>query len=423
MTESEILSRLALALAIGFLIGIERGWGSRTEAEGERTAGLRTFALSGLSGGIAALLAGQIGAIAYAAAFLAFAGAMTLFRWRETQHEKTFGATTLVAALLTFGLGAYAVVGSMPAAAAAAVVTTGILAAKSWLHGFLRTLTWPELRATLILLAMSFVALPVLPNRGFGPYEALNPYELWVMAIAIAGVSFIGYLAVKIAGSRYGPLIAGVAGGLVSSTITTIDLARRAKAAPATRHANLAGALAASATMFARVTAIVAIFGPTLLWRVAGPLAAAFVLTVVIAIIIDPPWVKRDAGPEAEDSRLTNPFELGTVLLFGVILAIVILISSVLTAQFGGGGGIALAAVAGISDVDAITLSMTRVAGQTVSPGAAATAILVAVAVNSLSKSALAIGAGGRWFGLAYLAVSVGSIVLGAAVAPFAIAP
>ena len=120
----------------------------------------------------------------------------------------------------------------MAAAAAAGVAATALLAAKEWLHSWLRVLTWPELRAALILLAMSFVALPVLPNRGYGPYDALNPYELWLMTIAIAGVSFIGYVAVKIAGTRYGPLIAGVAGGLVSSTATTLDLARKSKATP-----------------------------------------------------------------------------------------------------------------------------------------------------------------------------------------------
>jgi uncharacterized membrane protein (DUF4010 family) len=413
LNETELLTRLALALAIGFLIGVERGWGMRSEAEGERTAGLRTFALAGLSGGIAALLGQRLGVAAFAAIYLAYAAAIILFRWRETQHEETYGATTLVAALLTFALGAYAIVGDMTAAAAAAVATTGILAAKGWLHSWIKALTWPELRAALILLAMSFVVLPVLPNRGFGPYNALNPYELWLMAIAIAGVSFLGYVAVKVAGSRYGPLIAGVAGGVVSSTITTIDLARKAHAAPATARYQLAGALAASATMFARVVIIVALFGPTLLPNVLGSLAAAFAVSVAAAVILDPPW-KAHGATKDDGPPLTNPFELGTVVLFALMLAIVVLVSAYLTANFGGRGGIAFAAVAGLSDVDAITLSMTNVAGASVSIDAAATAILVAVGTNSLSKSALAIVTGGRWFGIVYLAVSLASLAAGA---------
>ena len=418
LDQNEILTRLGLALAIGFLIGLERGWWSRSEAEGERAAGLRTFALVGLSGGVWGLLAGKIGEAAFAAGFLALAAGLTLFRWRETQHEKTFGATTLVASLLTFALGAYAVVGSMAAAAAAGVAVAGILAAKSWLHGWLRTLTWNELRSVLILLAMTFVALPLLPDHGYGPYGALNPRDLWVMTIAIAGVSFIGYVAVKIAGTRYGPIIAGVAGGVVSSTITTVDLARKAKAAPATAALQLAGALAASATMFARVAVIVALFGPSLLPRIAGSLAAAFVVSVVAAVYFAPLWrMKPDDDPDAEQSTaFTNPFDLRTVLTFGVLLAAVSLLSSAATDLFGGSGSVTLAAVAGLGDVDAITLSMTRLSGADVTPAIAGLAILVAVAANSLSKSVLAIATGGRSFGFRYLAVSLLALLAGGAI-------
>jgi uncharacterized membrane protein (DUF4010 family) len=418
LDQTETLTRLGLALAIGFLIGVERGWRSRSEAEGERAAGLRTFTLVGLSGGVWGLLADKVGEVAFAAGFLALAAGLILFRWRETQHEKTFGATTLVASLLTFALGAYAVVGSMAAAAAAGVAVAGILAAKSWLHGWLRTLTWNELRSVLILLAMTFVALPLLPDRGYGPYGALNPRELWLMTIAIAAVSFIGYVAVRIAGTRYGPIIAGIAGGIVSSTITTVDLARKARAAPATASLQLAGALAASATMFLRVAIIVLLFGPALLPRVAGPLAAAFVVSVVAALYFAPLWrLKRDDYPTEQSTAFTNPFDLRTVLTFGLLLAVVSLLSSAATALFGESGSVTLAAVAGIGDVDAITLSMTRLSGGDVTPGIAALAVLVAVAANSLSKSVLAVATGGRSFGLRYLAVSLLALLAGAAIA------
>jgi len=417
MSEQEILSRLGLALAVGFLIGVERGWRERESAEGERAAGLRTFALIGLSGGIFAMLARELGDAAFAAGFFAVAAAIAFFRWRESTRLGAFGATTVVAAFLTFAIGAYAVVGSMMAAAAAAVATAAILAAKGWLHAWLKTLTWEELRAALVLSAMSFVALPVLPDRGFGPYDALNPRQLWLMTIAIAGVSFIGYVAVKIAGTRFGPLIAGIAGGVVSSTITTLDLARKAKAAPRSAAPLLAGALAASATMFLRVGIIVALFGPALLYHVAAPLGAALLVSVAAALALDQPWRAGKATAGADSSPIKNPFELPTVFLFGVMLAIVVVLSAALTATFGGGGGIAFAGVAGLSDVDAITLSMTRVAGVNLSAGAAAVAILTAVAANSLSKSVLAIVAGGRWFGLRYFGVSLASLAAGGAIA------
>ena len=413
MNQADILTRLGLALAIGFLIGVERGWRTREETEGERTAGLRTFTLIGLSGGVWGMLSKEAGPAALAVGFLAFAGAMTLFRWRETEREGAFGATTLIASFLTFALGAYAVLGDMAAAAAAAVATTGLLAAKGWLHGWIKALSWQELRATLILLAMTFVALPVLPDRGFGPYEALNPYQLWLMTIVIAGVSFVGYVAVKVAGDRYGALIAGISGGLVSSTATTLDLARKAKAGFGNPRHLLAGALAASATMFVRVGVIVALFGPQLLPRLAAPLAAAAVVLVAAALFLAAPWAHVEEEPGNGGAKLTNPFELRWVLGFGALLAGVLVLSKAATQMFGGEGGIVLAAVAGTADVDAITLSMTQLAGA--SALQSELAILVAVVANTLSKSVLSFVGGGRRFALLYLAANLVAIAAGMA--------
>lgn len=288
--------------------------------------------------------------------------------------------TTLVAGFLTFALGAYAVLGEMTVAAAGAVATAALLAAKDWLHAWLRVMTWPELRSVLILLAMSFVVLPVLPDEGFGPYEALNPWRLWLMTIIIAGVSFVGYVAVKAIGDRYGPLIAGLAGGLVSSTAATVDLARRARAAAGMRML-LAGALAASAVMFVRVGVVVAMFGPSLLDRLAGPLAAAAVVTAAAALVSG---AREPLAPgDSAASIFRNPFELRSVLGFAALLAVVLVLSKGMTGALGGQGGVALAAVAGIAAVDAITLSMTEIASSPVERVYASVAILVAVASNS----------------------------------------
>ena len=417
MDEYETLTRLGLALAIGLLIGVERGWREREEAEGERAAGLRTFALIGLFGGLWGLLSKELGAQALGLVFLAFAVAATVFRWRETEREGTFGMTTLIAAFLAFSLGVYAAVGDMTVAAAAGVAAVVLLAAKEWLHAWLKVITYAELRATLILLAMSFIALPILPDRGYGPYDAINPHGLWLMTIAIAGVSFIGYVAVKIGGARYGALLAGTAGGLVSSTAATLDLARKARAAPATWRLQLAGALAASATMFIRVGVVVALFGPGLLDRVAGPLAAAAVVTVGIALALDPPWSKAAVEPPGDGAAFTNPFEFRAVLGFAALLALILILSKALTEAFGGEGGIVLAAITGLADVDAITLSMTQIVGSKASAAEAEIAILIAVAANSLSKSGMAVVVGGRRFGLVYLASSVAALVAGGAVA------
>jgi uncharacterized membrane protein (DUF4010 family) len=420
LDETEILTRLSLALGVGFLIGIERGWRERDQGEGGSTAGLRTFALTGLSGGIWGLLVTPLGPAPLAAAFAVIALALTAFRWRETQKEGTFGATTLIAAFLTFALGAYAVLGSKTTTAAAAVAVAILLAAKNWLGGLLRSLTWPELRAALTLLAMSFIALPVLPDRAMGPYDALNPRSIWIMTIAIAGVSFIGYVAVRLIGQRYGTLVAGIAGGVVSSTATTLDMARRARAAPARSGNLLAGALAASAMMFLRIAFIVFVFGPVLLPALIGPLAAAFLVTVAAALSLDPPWRPAPAAEGEKDAAFSNPLDLPAVLLFGAMIAVILVLTKVFTTNFGGAGAVVLAAIAGLADVDSVTLSMTQLA-PTVTRDAVL-AIMVAAAVNSLSKSFLAMTVGGWRFGRTYLATSLGALVAGA-VAAFAFQP
>jgi uncharacterized membrane protein (DUF4010 family) len=417
LDQVELLTRIGIALAIGFLIGVERGWRERDQEEGERAAGLRTFTLIGLSGAIWALLARELGEAAFAAGFIAVAVAITLYRWRESEREQSLGATTLIAALLTFGLGAYAAVGDKTVATAAAVATAVLLAAKGWLHGWVKTLSWPELRASLILLAMTFLALPLLPDRGFGPNQALNPHGLWLMAIAIAGVSFIGYVAIKVAGQKYGILIAGVAGGLVSSTVATVDMARRARTGGADTRTCLAGALAASATMFVRVGVVVALFGPSLIAVLAPSVAAGMLVLAVVALVLARPWQPSEPVALEEPARFANPFEIRAVLGFAALLAFMLVASKALAIAFGGRGALALAAVSGLADVDAITLSMAGLAGSAVTPGVAVGAILIAIAANSLAKTGIAIAIGGRRFGLAYAAGSAAALVAAGVVA------
>jgi uncharacterized membrane protein (DUF4010 family) len=414
MGEQELLTRLGLALAIGLLVGVERGWRERDQAEGERTAGLRTFALIGLLGGALGVLYGLVGPLPFAAGLLAFAGGFTLFKWRESEREGDFGATTLVAALLTFALGSLAVLGDMTVAAAAAVAMVALLAAKRWLHGWIETLTWEELRATLILLVMSFVALPVLPDQGYGPFDAINPHDLWLMTIAIAGVSFIGYVAVRIIGTRYGTLVAGVAGGLVSSTAATVDFARKAREGTGTARIELAGALAASAIMFLRILVIVALFGPGHLALLAAPLVAAGLVLLGAALVLGAGW--RGEGGDPGAGTLRNPFELVSVLRFAALLAAILVASKWLVAVFGGNGAVAAAAFAGLADVDAITLSITQVQGAAITSAEAAVAIFVAALANSVTKTGIAAYAGTPAFGLRYGAITLAAMLAAAAV-------
>ena len=180
----------------------------------------------------------------------AFSAGLAVFCLEENRAQKDFSATTWVAALLTFALGAYALVGDMRAATALAVAASLILALREPLHGWVEKLTWPELRSALVLLAMTFIALPIVPDTPIGPFGGVNPREVWLIAIVLAGASFVGYVAVKYFGASHGVLLAGAAGGLASSTAVTIANAQRAASHEGSPRILAAGVAMASAVMF-----------------------------------------------------------------------------------------------------------------------------------------------------------------------------
>jgi uncharacterized membrane protein (DUF4010 family) len=396
----ELVGRLGVALAVGLVIGIERGWKQRDEAEGERAAGLRTHALSGLLGGIWGALAlnnGQGGVIALALAFSAFTAALAVFRYREMVRNNTYGATTLVAAMLAFALGALAVVGNQKAAAAAGVATALLLALKAVSHEWVKRLTWEELRAGLILLAMTVILLPLLPDRELAPWFPVNPHEIWLLTILIAALSSAGYVAIRLAGPSAGVLLSGLAGGLVSSTAVTLNMARLARADGERCNIFAAGVLIASAVMMLRVLVIVGVLNIALLPPLAAPLIlGALALAAIAGYLAN--WGREDC-PVGKPLVLQNPFELRVVLEFGVLLALIMAAAKLLSAWAGSNGAMVLAAISGFVDVDAISISLARLAPLGLSPDSAAWAILVAVVANSLAKVVLGFAAGSVKFG------------------------
>lgn len=415
MDTFELVGRLAIALAIGLVIGIERGWKQREEAEGERAAGLRTHALSGLLGGIWGALAlntGQAGVIALALAFAAFTAAIAVFRYREMVHDKTFGATTVVAAMLAFALGALAVTGDRTAAAAAGVATAMLLALKAALHEWVKRLTWEELRAGLILLAMSVILLPLLPDRELSPSFPVNPHEIWLLTILIAALSFAGYVAIRLAGPSVGVLLSGLAGGLVSSTAVTLNMARLARADGERCNIFAAGVLVAGAVMMLRVLVIVGVVNVALLASIAAPLLlSALTLAGIAGYLAN--WGREDC-PVGKPLALQNPFELRVVLKFGALLAVIMAAAKLLSGWAGANGAIVLAAISGFVDVDAISISLARLAPQGLASGGAVAAILVAVVANSLTKIALGTVAGGLGFGKVVARSIAASLAVGA---------
>jgi uncharacterized membrane protein (DUF4010 family) len=202
MDIEDLLSRFAVALGVGLLIGLERGWRTREAGSGSRSAGIRTFAITALLGGVVGAMALAAGGVANASlllglGFAAYAAVITVFCREENRKTATFSATTAIAGMLTFALGAYALVGELKIAAATAVAAAGLLAMRENLHGAVERITWPELRSALVLLAMTFIVLPVVPDDPIGPAGGVNPRQVWLIAVVLAGVSFIGYSAVK----------------------------------------------------------------------------------------------------------------------------------------------------------------------------------------------------------------------------------
>ncbi len=407
MTSIALFERLGLALAIGLLIGIERGWHERDAKAGSRAAGIRTFALVGLLGGIWAALANFVGAIVLGFAAAAFACCFALFEWSEARSSNTNSATGMVAGLITFALGALAVFGATGAAAACAVATALLLAERTALHQFVERLKWPELRAALILLAMTVILLPVLPDRTVDPWGALNPRELWAMTVAIAALSYAGYICVQLMGERRGLLVGAATAALVSSTAVTLNYSALPRGDGPSRAAVSAGIAAAWAVSLLRMSAIAVIVAPALL-RVLAPaaIAAALVLSIAAAL-----WYAQSRDvQQREDAALREPFDLALVLRFGLLLAVVVLGYKLAIANFGSFGLLPLAAISGTADVDPITLAVARSMSAGTSASTAALLILTAGTTNFLTRTAILLYTRDFRFALPLIAMGVAAL-------------
>jgi len=389
--------QLAVAVAIGLLVGVERGWKGREAEEGEREIGLRTLALVGLVGGLAGLLGSEFGGLSIGLMFIGLAILLGLVYRIKADQRDDIGLTTEIAALATFLLAALSGLGHMAIASAGAVVMVILLGYKGQLHGWLRALKRAELTAGFKLLLISVVFLPLLPDRGFGPWQALNPYTIWWMVVLIAAISFVGYFAVRIAGPRAGTIFTAAFGGLASSTATTLNLARLARRKHTGMRLLAGGILLACGTMFPRMVLVATIVHAPLFLPLLWPALAMALLTYGPAL-----WLLRKSHDvdEAEDLLPGNPLELTSALSFGGLLALVMLLGKALTEWAGDAGVYALAAASGVADVDAITLSLSAMSGEELAVRTVALAIVVAASVNSLAKTVMAGFVGGRDLGL-----------------------
>jgi uncharacterized membrane protein (DUF4010 family) len=337
--------RVSAALAAGVLIGIERGWHLREREAGSRVAGIRTFSLLGLAGGLAGLL-GAKGQPLMGGTIVIAASAVLVLGYANSLRER-HDATTAVAALVTLAIGLLSGLGSYGLAIASAAVTVLVLAMREELHRFVERLDEHDVKALARFAVIALGVLPFLPNRAMGPYDAWNPFKLWLVVVLVTGFSFMAYVANRIFGARRGTISTALIGGAYSSTAVTQSLAQRLGSKDA-GGAESAGIALATAVMYLRVIVLVWILAPRLLWPfmlvVATPLLVAWVAGW---------WLYRKAPSCDGPSPPGNPIALVPAVAFLLFVAVAAVVARWAEGRFGEQGIAALLLIMGSMDVDA----------------------------------------------------------------------
>jgi uncharacterized membrane protein (DUF4010 family) len=387
--------RFAAALLIGALVGLEREFVQQREGEPD-FAGIRTFSLMALLGAVVAHLTEAHGILPFAIGYAALALLIGVGYLTELVRGRQEGITTEVAGLLVPLLGAMVVWDMAELALALGVITALVLSQKPRLHALARGMSPEDLWATLEFALIAAVVLPVLPNRTFGPFDVLNPYEIWLLVVFVSGIGFLGYVLMKVLGAERGIGLTGLLGGLASSTATTLSFAGRSKQSPALSRVFGSAIVLASTMMFPRVLVEVLVVYQPLVARLVLPLVAMLLTGWVAFAIL---W-RQERSTELEDEgavELTNPLNLSTAIKFGLLFAVVLVATKAANQFLGTAGLYAASVITGLTDVDSITLSVADLAanGQ-IASRAATLAILLAALTNTISKGALALTLGSR---------------------------
>jgi uncharacterized membrane protein (DUF4010 family) len=382
--------RLATALAIGLLMGAERER-RKGEGPGRSPAGIRTFAVAALLGGVSYRLGSEV---LLAVTTLALAGFCVVAYWRA--HDEDPGLTSEIALLLAALLGGLAQ-REIAIASGMAVVVTILLAARTPLHHFVRAvLSEQEVIDALIFVAAVLVVLPLTPNRYLGPYGAINPRTIWKIVILMISISAGGYIAVRLVGARFGLPIAGFASGFVSSTATIGAMGERAAHEPALVRPAVAGAVLSNVATVIGMALVLAATSPPVLSLLRVPLAAAGIAAIAYGALLTFLSVRY---PVPQRSYPGRAFSLKTALVLGGTIAVVLLLSAALNAWFGKRGVLAAAAVAGFADTHSAAVSVASlVAANKMTAREAMVPILAGLTTNTVSKVVFASVAGGRRF-------------------------
>ncbi|MFM2408513.1 MAG: hypothetical protein RL358_1255 [Pseudomonadota bacterium] len=348
----EALPQFLTSLALGLLIGLER------ERNPSAKAGLRTFALVAVFGTLTALLATKISSPWILIAGLLAVTAMIIAAYlNDPVKEDDPGTTTVIALLLSYGLGAMVWYGLATLAVMLAIGITTLLYFKPELRGISQRMTRRDLVAMLQFSVLTFIILPILPNQDFGPYNAFNPHHAWLMVVLISGIGLTGYVALKVVGTRYGAPLLGFLGGLVSSTVTTLIYAKHGKRNPAFASLAASVIVIASIMVMLRLMVLTVVLGESALLHLLSVLACGVVAGLIAALYH---WRKMDKASELVIPETSNPAELHTAIGFGLMYVGVLLGASWMKDVAGSQGLYVVALISGLTDVDPITLSSLR---------------------------------------------------------------
>jgi uncharacterized membrane protein (DUF4010 family) len=379
--------RFAAALGLGMLLGLER---ERSKPATGGFAGVRTFSLISLAGGVAAHLDLVLGQEWLALGVFAAIAGIVLRSYAVTAWRGDLGSTTEISALLAFLLGFLCVRDEVPLAAGLAVASAAVLALKEWLHRLAQRIETADVEATLQFAIVTLIVLPLVPDRVYGPppLDVINPYKIWLMVVLISGLNFASYLLVKIVGAEHGIGLTGLLGGLVSSTAVTLGFSQRSRQSPE-RAASLAlGILVAWTVMFVRIPVLVAFVAPGMAATLLLGMAVLGAPCLAIAYAL---WRRQRSGGKASVRAGENPFELAQAIRFGLLFGVVSFAAKAAEIYLGDAGLYLAGAVAGLTDVDAIALSMANLASaEPAKADVAGRAVVIAAASNTILKGLLA---------------------------------
>lgn len=358
MTHTTLFYRFGVALAIGFLVGLQREY-AYGGPEKELPIGVRTLALVGLLGCSSALVAEELlSAWGYIGIALPVGGLLVVAHFIGAWPHEDTGLTTEMATLLTLAAGAFCYWDYLELAAAIGVTTTLVLSLKPEMHAFAQQLTREDVYAILKFAVITVIVLPVLPNRTFGPQplDVLNPYEMWLMVVLISGISFLGYVLIKAVGPRQGIPLTGILGGIVSSTPVTFTFSQRSQEEKELVKPFALAITISWAMTYLRIIVQVAILNVDLLQMLWPSMAAASAVALIYGVYLHLSQRTEELGEVA----FSNPFELGTALKFGILYGLVLLVSKAAQVYVGEVGVYLSSAIAGLPSAHAVTLSMAR---------------------------------------------------------------